>query len=414
LSREHWFERIATSKRDFWIIFILLFNAFTWFYMALMIIDRVPLNFKIVSAFRTIFYIATIGSSIAGSLLVEKIERLHLLYLWMTLGIASSLLLINAYNAATGYLAVIFLLLGVSFGLGMPSCLAYLADHTPIENRGLTSSVVFFAANLGALPVTIAFMNFDLTINAIILTVWRGLGLISLVFLKKGEKGNKPGETEGKHISFMSIFHDRSFILYLLPWVMFCLIDILEKTVLENFSEPDFQRLIQTIGPVIASFSIVIGGLLADRLGRKRVVIYGFVSLGLAYAIIGIAPTLMIAWYFYLIIDGIAAGILWLAFVLILWGDLSKQGAREKYYAIGSSPFFVRPIIPFFLAFLIQLIPASAAFSLASFFLFLAVLPLVYAPETLPEKKIQLRKLRSYTETAKKFREKYLKKSASG
>jgi len=375
-----------------------------------MIIERVPLNFKIVSTFRTIFYIAIIGSSIAGSLLIEKIERLHFLYLWMILGIASSFLLTITYNVATGYLAIIFLLLGMSFGLGMPSCLAYLADHTSIENRGLTSSVVFFAANLSALPVTIAFMTFDLTINAIILTVWRGLGLVSLVFLKKEEKVKRPKKTEEKHVSFMSVFHDRSFILYLIPWVMFCLIDILEKTVLENFSEPEFQHLMQTIGPLIASFSIVIGGLLADRIGRKRVVIYGFVSLGMAYAIVGIAPTQMIAWYFYLVIDGIAAGILWVAFILILWGDLSKQGASEKYYAIGSSPFFIRPIIPFFLAFFIQLIPASAAFSLASFFLFLAVLPLVYVPETLPEKKIQLRKLRSYAESAKKLGKKYLKK----
>jgi len=47
---------------------------------------------------------------------------------------------------------------------------------------------------------------------------------------------------------------------------------------------------------------------------------------------------------------------------------------------------------------------------LASVFLFLAVLPLLYAPETLPEKKIRLRQLRKYMAAAKKVKEKYTKK----
>jgi len=52
-------------------------------------------------------------------------------------------------------------------------------------------------------------------------------------------------------------------------------------------------------------------------------------------------------------------------------------------------------------------IETVTAFSLASFFLFLAVLPLMYAPETLSEKKIREMELRSYTERAKKIKEKY-------
>jgi hypothetical protein len=39
-------------------------------------------------------------------------------------------------------------------------------------------------------------------------------------------------------------------------------------------------------------------------------------------------------------------------------------------------------------------------FSFASVFLFLAVLPLIYAPETLPEKTMKDRDLKSYIEKA--------------
>jgi hypothetical protein len=43
--------------------------------------------------------------------------------------------------------------------------------------------------------------------------------------------------------------------------------------------------------------------------------------------------------------------------------------------------------------------------SARAFFLFLAVLPLMYAPETLSEKKIKDRELKQYIEKAKKARE---------
>jgi len=52
----------------------------------------------------------------------------------------------------------------------------------------------------------------------------------------------------------------------------------------------------------------------------------------------------------------------------------------------------------------------GAAFSVAAFFLFLAVLPLISAPETLPEKKVELRRLRSFAEEAQKAKEKYERK----
>ena len=101
---------------------------------------------------------------------------------------------------------------------------------------------------------------------------------------------------------------------------------------------------------------------------------------------------------------------LMIVFILTSWRDLSQPGTNKKYYAIGSIPLFVTNLVPVFLSTYIVQIPVSAVFSVASFFLFIAVLPLMYAPETLPEKKIRLRKLRGYAETAKKLREKYLKK----
>ena len=49
-------------------------------------------------------------------------------------------------------------------------------------------------------------------------------------------------------------------------------------------------------------------------------------------------------------------------------------------------------------------------FGKEAWFLFVAVIPLVFAPETLPEKKMELRRLRSFAEEAKRAKEKFERK----
>ena len=131
----------------------------------------------------------------------------------------------------------------------------------------------------------------------------------------------------------------------------------------------------------------------------------------IAYAIIAFIQ-FDYSWYLYFIVDGIAWGIFLLIFVLILWGDLAQSSSSAKYYTIGSIPFFLSSIIPSLVTEeFVQGFELVTAFSMAAFFLFVAVMPLVFAPETLPEKKMELRRLRSFADEARKAREKYERKT---
>jgi hypothetical protein len=94
-------------------------------------------------------------------------------------------------------------------------------------------------------------------------------------------------------------------------------------------------------------------------------------------------------------------------FFMTLWGDLSETGQKEKYYVLGGLPYLLSSFLIVIVKPFVTEIETATAFSLASFFLFLAVLPLLYAPETLPEKRIKERELRNYVEKAKKTKEKY-------
>lgn len=391
------------SRKDFFTVFILLFNAFTWFYMTILMVDSIGGNSDIASTVWIIYYLSVVFSSIGGSLLSNKIRRLTFLYFWMALGTAIALSHVVMWAVWVFDVPISSFLLGVSVGLGMPSSLAYFADSTLVENRGSVSGIIFLATNLGAFPLAILLMMPNLTINFLTLTIWRGLGLVLFFLIRPVDKyENKSGRRHEN--SFSQVFHNRAFILYLIPWIMFTFID---RLVADFFG----RELAEAI---IGSFSAFIGGFLSDRVGRKRMVVFGFVLIGVAYGIVGIAPNVVLSRYLYLALDGFAAGILWVTCIMILWGDLSHSGMSEKFYVIGNIPFFLTNLVPIFLFPYIKLIPVNATFSIASFFLFLAVLPLMYAPETLPEKKIRLRQLRSYADKAKKLREKYLKKSGAG
>ncbi|MQY62434.1 MFS transporter [archaeon] len=252
-----------------------------------------------------------------------------------------------------------------------------------------------------------------MTVIAIIFAIWRGTGLI--IFFLKPEKHSTV--TTNKNVSFASILSEKSFLLYFIAWFMFPLVDRFEGALVVPFLTgwmPNLLDIMGVVEPLVGGLSILIAGLLCDWIGRKKIVLVGFVALGVAYAIIGLDPFSVISWYLYFIVDGVAWGIFLLIFVLILWGDLSQPGSREKYYALGSVPFFLSYVIPQFLTeSFVEQISLYAAFSLASFFLFVAVMPLMFAPETLPEKKIELRRLRKFAEDAKKAKEKYERKKKS-
>jgi len=109
-----------------------------------------------------------------------------------------------------------------------------------------------------------------------------------------------------------------------------------------------------------------------------------------------------------MVMNGISWGILYVLFVVTIWGDISHGAPSDKFYALGVSPFFISKMLQLTInSQIVAAIPISAIFSFTALFLFLAVLPLIYAPETLPEKVIKQIELNSYLEHAQKVKEKY-------
>lgn len=379
----------------------LLLNTLTWLFMVRAISDRL-IESQTTTVTNT-FYLGVIVSVLIGAILSDKTRWRHLIFAWIMLGaLASFLPLLWTGNSIITQLIINFTL-GFSFGLGLPSCLACFAEVTTFQNRGRMGGLIFLLSTLCA-PALLLLVKSDLLIVSMVSFFWRVTSFCALStfkFIKTEEK---------KPTSFLLVLQARSFLLYFVPLLMFCFVDSFETVYFESFFEAQFLEFNKLIEPIFGAVFALVGGLFADFIGRKKVIIYGFVSLGIAYAVIGLTPSWIGSWFFYSIIDGIAWGIFYVMFALVLWGDMAPSDSRkEKYYALGGIPFFLSESIVILFVSQLKAMPGESAltsFSLAAFFLFLAVIPLTYASETLPEKKIKERELKGYIEKAKKMKEK--------
>jgi len=399
-------------QRDFLPVFIIIVNAFSWYFPLYLFFQSIVGKFEVESTFLLVAFgvqcVATVVSAIGGTALIKKFpSRDAFLSVWMFVGIVASILMITLETFNMAYILVVSFLLGISLGLGFPSCLAYFGDYSTEENRGRLAGITFFASCLCMFFIGLLLSFSTLVVGALILAAWRGIGLFLFRLTRSKQEYSKETMVE---ISYGSVLLDRSFLLYLVPWIMFCLINFLGYPVLTIFFGEDFALFMTIAEFGIGSFAALIGGWFADSIGRKRVIIFGFIVLGIGYAVLGLFPNHVLSWYLYLILDGVAWGTFSLMFYMVIWAELAGNRIKEKYYLIGVLPFLISSYIQILFTPYAELIPISAAFSLASFFLFLAVLPLMYAPETLPKKVIEQKRLGKYLKDVRKIKAKHEKR----
>ncbi|MCW4025691.1 MAG: hypothetical protein NWF01_11780 [Candidatus Bathyarchaeota archaeon] len=387
---------------------VLITNAFVWYYCISEFLKDI-MNTLTIDQYTSILiwsahFGGIIGSAIIGALIIKKIKsRTNFLILWMVLGTISSVtsMLVDLTNIATLFSVALFL--GISLGIGMPCCMGYFTESIGTERRGRVAGIMLLLT--GVFMVVFGLISGSIISQILIFSAWKIFGLMFLLIFK----GTKEDALEKvvKPKSYQSLTNQRSFILYLVPWIMFSLITYLTAPIQNDSISSSYISFMLITGNALIAIFGVVGGFLLDIVGRKRMSILGFVLLGLGYAALGLDVSNMLSWYFYTIVDGIAWGILFVIFVVTIWGDLSYNRPSDMFYAIGVTPFFISKFLQLSIGSQIAAdIPATSIFSLTAFFLFLAVLPLVYAPETLPEKTMKDRELKNYVDKAQKMAQK--------
>ncbi len=385
----------------------LIVNALVWYSVATNILPSIIMKDSQSLLLWSFHFVALIISIFIGILLTKKIGTRFLLLIWTSIGIFSPLTLFAIDSEGIPPLAMV--LFGVSLGLGIPSCMAYFSRSTQANNRGKFAGLIMLLIGIFSVLLIVLSAN-KIEPTAIILMIWRTFGL--LFFLVPNIK--QPIIPDKHSVSFSFVLKQRSFILYLIPWLMFSLVGYLSVPVQESVLAQQEINILRLAESIIGSVFSVITGLLIGVVGRKRIAIIAFVLVGIEFAILGMYPDQMAGWMIYTVLNGAAWGTFYVLFVMSIWGDLSQNTSIEKYYALGIIPFFISKYLSLVLGENVAAaVSVNTLFSFTAFFLFLAVLPLVYAPETLPEKVMKDRDLKSYIENAKKKAQKDADKAAN-
>jgi len=233
-------------------------------------------------------------------------------------------------------------------------------------------------------------------------TGWRGLGLTTIPFIGTAtfSESAENAATDRSRIS-----QRRTLILYLIPWMTFSLIDGIDTQILKNIYPQETFEMGRMLAYLTGSFSAILGGVAIDLVGRRTSIISSMITLGLGFIAVSLAQTSSVSWLIFWIAEGVAWGVLSITYVLVIWGDLGSRENREKYYAIGTIPFFLSRAVGFVLKPNFFWFSPTHLFSMVILLNFLAVIPLLFVEEVLPLKIREHRKMRGYIRRAKQLAE---------
>jgi len=328
-----------------------------------------------------------------------RLSRRTLLISSIFLGAIATILL--AFTQGTLF-EVVCLFLGTSLGLGLPGSMAILADYTVVEERGRVSGIIILVTFIIAFASMAVKQIFSLAPVAIALlfAVVRLSSILALI-IDKSERVVSSAK-EKIHLSFTV---NREFLFYIFPWVMFSIASSLAWNVIPQQTYTVELALETTLRYIFIAVFGLAAGVMADRFGRKRIIYIGLVVLGVAFAMLGfsLSHTFVLwlhrLWYVYLALSGVTWGSFFVVFLTVP-GDLSDPDSREKIYALIAG-LFIAGAIP--VPDVSRVFPVDSLSQLLSIIVFLSIVPVLRAKETLHESKIRKRKLREHMERISKI-----------
>jgi hypothetical protein len=352
--------------------------------------------------FLLILTISSVASLFIGAYFTKKYNpRLQLFS--SVVGLAFGFLLFLPTEGGIGLISYAFIA-GFVSTIGIANLLAAFISKTDFSNRGSTSGIFVFI-------VYVILFIFTILLNepgqlAIALVT---LKIFSIFYSVRIKEFNFDSEQK-EHIMTSS----RIKLSFLAVWSIFIISNIAASTYLSYLETqpvpfPLSRVELGLITQIIGLFTIFIGGVMMDIYGRKRLMMFSFVYLGVNYALISLSRGYL-NWFTAL--DGIAWGMLTVLFLMILWGDICKPQKRAKWFAVSISisiMSFPGPILGNYILsnFIPGFLDQNTLFPMTSFFLFIAAGLILTLPESLPEKIIQKKELDDYIHMAKKIKAKY-------
>lgn len=397
--------KVYIGVRNFFVLLVTYLAASNWYYlfstqMLRYVSGSLDLSWYLVSGFFH-FFIAI--SVFVGSFFVDKVNELHIIYLWAALTPVITVLVTMVSN--TVFVFVFIALLAWLFGIGLLAYSVYLCSLTRIEERGRVSGIIALMSLL-AYPLFSSFTKSQSSPTALSTYVLLTTSTFIIRLLKPKESTSFTASTE---ISSNIRHSKNALLLYMIPWVIFCLVNATAaRAITIHISLQLAQyKLAQVIGYFASAFGALFGGMCADLIGRKIALSMGLISIGLSAVVSGLLSFSPLFIFVAFATSGFGWGIFLVVYFLAVWGDLSSSRNRARLYAIGLIPFYLSTGLGYlFMPQILQLPSIIAAYACA-LSVFLSNVSLVLAPELLPPEKKKKMEFESYKEEVKKVLKKW-------
>jgi MFS family permease len=345
-----------------------------------------------------LFYFFAAISAFIGVFLSKRISGKKFLWAWTAFGVLVTGML--PFFKGEVFTLIFGALFGVALGLGFPYSLSLLANCTRIEQRGRVSGILLLETFV-LIAIGLFFtdaLNFGLIGTVIILMALRATSFLGIA-TDEITSCTRPIGQMATVSRVRKKETNKNFLLYFIPWILFFIVIVLTDHIIWPTLEtnPQINQILTTdpwhyVGTAVSG---VISGFMADRFGRKIPIVIGLSLLGFSLVLIASVVT-PVSVFIHLMAIGIAFGFLMVVYIAIP-GDLAEPNSGEMLYAL----IVVLPLAIYGgLGALPRIFGASATASALSWILtsliFLSIVPIYIAKDTLKEEKIQERQIKEY------------------
>jgi hypothetical protein len=387
---------ITINKKDFTKSFFLFFYLLAFYGIITILIPdlffpaEIQLHVKIAVNLIICVFI------LLNDFIAKRINKLALTFMPVLLICLS----FTFYFMTTIVQIIAIIIMAIAFSCQIIQPFVFFRNTTTLLERGR------IAGMLSLLILPIIFFLELIPLNSVndlyfpLITLLLNVGY--LLIITKGSQVTGQAVNLQNSLSGEKFFEKRVILLYLIPWIMFSIINVtlaqnISLAVISNMPEIIHISLIglQTIG---VCFGTILAGIITDFYGRRVALIASLTLYGISVVIQGIFNfgALSIGYF----LNGTSWGLLFVMYFFVIFSDLSNKSNALKMFALGLFPYFIATTIGQIYQFILPDIPVSSL--LTCLIIFLAIIPIFFAPELMSQDFIYNLKIKRHLKEIKK------------
>jgi hypothetical protein len=346
------------------------------------------------------FNFITAITLLVTSFFIHRINKLRVIY---ACSIATSIVTLLLFFTSSDVFRLIFILvIAIFFSTGQLAFLTYFWNLTVPEERGRLAGLIVLVSLLFYLIVETAVVETLDFSGTLMLGIILSLGTLVVTLLRPEKAVLTTKKAERGDYS-----EKRTVLFYLIPWVLFSLINAtLAKDTSFHISQqvPTLYPSLIVLQVIAAVFGALGGGVAADSFGRRVSLAFSLTLYGISSALIGVVNNYTLLCFVY-VANGLSWGILFVMYIFVIWGDLANKENYAKMYSIGVITFYATQgigLLPLKQIFQIPLVVSSLVSCLL---IFLSNIPIFLAPELLSSDFRQRIKLKLHMNAVKKIKQ---------